>query len=103
MARERRLNSAELFRSSVLLRFTVVAAFVGGSLPAAVSGALSPERSVVWGLSPERSLVFGPGLNPAAVLPVRYFFIQAVSAAGENLTSSPGNSDMSRGVFFSLS
>ncbi|XP_061577177.1 protein O-glucosyltransferase 3 [Cololabis saira] len=41
-------------------------------------------------LSPERSLVWGPGLEPAAALPVRYFYIQAVDSAGDNLTASPG-------------
>lgn len=38
----------------------------------------------------ERCLVWGPGLSPAAVLPVRYFFIQAVGSDGANLTLSPG-------------
>ncbi|KAF0040908.1 hypothetical protein F2P81_006806 [Scophthalmus maximus] len=43
------------------------------------------------GVAPERCLVWGPGLEPdAAPLPVRYFFIQAASSAGHNLTSSPG-------------
>ncbi|KAM4553190.1 protein O-glucosyltransferase 3 [Fundulus diaphanus] len=41
-------------------------------------------------ISPERCLVWGPGLSPDAVLPVRYFFIQAVSSEGRNLTLSPG-------------
>uniref|UniRef100_A0A3Q4G1K4 Protein O-glucosyltransferase 3 n=1 Tax=Neolamprologus brichardi TaxID=32507 RepID=A0A3Q4G1K4_NEOBR len=42
------------------------------------------------GISPERCLIWGPGLNPDTVLPVRYFFIQAVDSKGENLTLSPG-------------
>lgn len=42
-------------------------------------------------LSPERCLIWGPGLNPKVVLPVRYFFIQAVNSNGENITFSPGN------------
>uniref|UniRef100_A0A3P9KJ01 Protein O-glucosyltransferase 3 n=1 Tax=Oryzias latipes TaxID=8090 RepID=A0A3P9KJ01_ORYLA len=42
------------------------------------------------GISPERCLIWGPGLNPDAVLPVRYFFIQAVDSEGKNLTFSPG-------------
>ncbi|GAV08303.1 hypothetical protein RvY_18018 [Ramazzottius varieornatus] len=37
------------------------------------------------------SLAWGPGLSPASlVLPVRYFFIQAIDAAGNNCTLSPG-------------
>ncbi|KAM9854314.1 protein O-glucosyltransferase 3 [Aulostomus maculatus] len=32
----------------------------------------------------------GPRLNPNIVLPVRYFFIQAIDFKGENLTLSPG-------------
>ncbi len=43
------------------------------------------------GITPERCLIWGPGLNPDTVLPVRYFFIQAVNSKGENLTVSPGN------------
>lgn len=43
------------------------------------------------GISPERCLIWGPGLDPDAVLPVRYFFIQAVDSEGKNLTISPGN------------
>ncbi|XP_075054999.1 protein O-glucosyltransferase 3 [Mixophyes fleayi] len=42
-------------------------------------------------LSPEKSLVWGPGLRAGITLPVRYFYIQAVSSTGHNVTSSPGN------------
>ncbi|XP_037307585.1 protein O-glucosyltransferase 3 [Pungitius pungitius] len=42
------------------------------------------------GISSERCLIWGPGLSPAVVLPVRYFFIQAVGSDGANLTLSPG-------------
>ncbi|XP_041650707.1 protein O-glucosyltransferase 3 [Cheilinus undulatus] len=42
------------------------------------------------GISSERCLIWGPGLKPDSVLPVRYFFIQAVDSKGENLTLSPG-------------
>uniref|UniRef100_A0A8C5MAT5 Protein O-glucosyltransferase 3 n=1 Tax=Leptobrachium leishanense TaxID=445787 RepID=A0A8C5MAT5_9ANUR len=42
-------------------------------------------------VSAERSLVWGPGLHAAMVLPVRYFYIQAVTARGHNFTSSPGD------------
>ncbi|XP_033864706.3 protein O-glucosyltransferase 3 [Acipenser ruthenus] len=41
-------------------------------------------------VSPERSVVWGAGLQSGVVLPVRYFFIQAVNTAGENFTHSPG-------------
>ncbi|XP_078477896.1 LOW QUALITY PROTEIN: protein O-glucosyltransferase 3 [Lampetra planeri] len=41
-------------------------------------------------VSADRCLVWGPGLNPDVVLPVRFFFVQAVDSKGENLTSSPG-------------
>uniref|UniRef100_A0A3B3VD42 Protein O-glucosyltransferase 3 n=2 Tax=Poecilia latipinna TaxID=48699 RepID=A0A3B3VD42_9TELE len=52
----------------------------GPNLPVSESEGISPERCIVW----------GPGLDPDAVLPVRYFFIQAVSSEGRNLTLSPG-------------
>lgn len=42
-------------------------------------------------VSARRSLVWGPGLRAEVVLPVRYFYIQAVSNTGENITSSPGS------------
>lgn len=51
------------------------------SVPVCESSRVSPGASHVW----------GPGLEPGAVLPVRYFFIQAVTWTGEKLTSSPGN------------
>ncbi|XP_069496375.1 protein O-glucosyltransferase 3 isoform X2 [Ambystoma mexicanum] len=40
-------------------------------------------------VSPQRSLVWGPGLRSDVVMPVRYFFIQAVSPEGQNLTRAP--------------
>ncbi len=33
-------------------------------------------------LSPEKTLVYGPGLKANFVMPVRYFFIQAVDTNG---------------------
>lgn len=42
------------------------------------------------GIASERCLIWGPGLNADSVLPVRYFFIQAVNSKGEKLTLSPG-------------
>lgn len=43
-------------------------------------------------VSAQRSLVWGPGLQAAVVLPVRYFYLQAVNAQGQNLTRSPPGS-----------
>lgn len=40
-------------------------------------------------VSAPRSLAWGPGLQAAAVLPVRYFFLQSVDSDGRNFTSSP--------------
>ncbi|XP_054633575.1 protein O-glucosyltransferase 3 [Dunckerocampus dactyliophorus] len=37
-----------------------------------------------------RCLIWGPGLERDVVVPVRYFFIQAVDFQGQNLTLSPG-------------
>nr|XP_061799283.1 protein O-glucosyltransferase 2-like [Nerophis lumbriciformis] len=42
------------------------------------------------GPSAVRTLVWGPGLEANIVLPVRFFFIQAVDNSGRNLTTSPG-------------
>ncbi|KAL7854305.1 hypothetical protein AOLI_G00211490 [Acnodon oligacanthus] len=42
------------------------------------------------GVSPEQCLVWGPGLEPRSVLPVRYFYIQAVSESGQVISTSPG-------------
>ncbi|XP_068170259.1 protein O-glucosyltransferase 3 [Antennarius striatus] len=61
-------------------RFLVLATFFG--IVVSVCGC--------EGVVPERCLVWGPGLNPAVVLPVRYFFIQAVGSDGQNRTVSPG-------------
>ncbi|XP_076123234.1 protein O-glucosyltransferase 3 isoform X2 [Alosa pseudoharengus] len=41
-------------------------------------------------VSPEKSIVWGPGLDPRVVVPVRYFYIQAVDSTGQNFTTSPG-------------
>ncbi|XP_019733677.1 protein O-glucosyltransferase 3 [Hippocampus comes] len=41
-------------------------------------------------ISPGSCLIWGPGLDPHVVLPVRYFFIQAVDFKGENFSLSPG-------------
>ncbi|XP_041054964.1 protein O-glucosyltransferase 3 [Carcharodon carcharias] len=42
-------------------------------------------------VSAAKSLVWGPGLRADVVLPVRYFYIQAVTYTGENVTYSPGS------------
>ncbi|CAG5958535.1 unnamed protein product [Menidia menidia] len=65
---------------SLIRRFVLFVAFISASLPACVGEAVSPQRCVVW----------GPGLDRDPVVPVRYFYIQAVNSKGENLTVSPG-------------
>ncbi|XP_069869643.1 protein O-glucosyltransferase 3 [Dipodomys merriami] len=54
-------------------------------------------------VSAPRSLVWGPGLQAAVVLPVRYFYLQAVDAEGRNLTRSPPGQTLFRVVVKSLS
>ncbi|XP_057624750.1 protein O-glucosyltransferase 3 [Chionomys nivalis] len=54
-------------------------------------------------VSAPRSLVWGPGLQAAVVLPVRYFFLQAVDSDGRNLTSSPPGQTQFKVVVKSLS
>ncbi|XP_063527473.1 protein O-glucosyltransferase 3 isoform X2 [Pongo pygmaeus] len=48
-------------------------------------------------VSAPRSLVWGPGLQAAVVLPVRYFYLQAVNSEGQNLTRSPPGTDVANG------
>lgn len=57
-------------------------------LLALLAAAAAPEAPV----SAPRSLVWGPGLQAGVVLPVRYFYLQAVSSEGQNLTRSPPGS-----------
>lgn len=54
--------------------------------------AAAPEAPV----SAPRSLVWGPGLQAGVVLPVRYFYLQAVNSEGQNLTGSPQGSVQTR-------
>ncbi|KAM9768624.1 protein O-glucosyltransferase 3 isoform 1-T1 [Dama dama] len=54
-------------------------------------------------LSAPRSLVWGPGLQAGVVLPVRYFYLQAVNPEGQNLTRSPPGQTLFRVVIKSLS
>lgn len=55
---------------------------------AVLVAAAAPEAPV----SAPRSLVWGPGLQADVVLPVRYFYLQAISSEGRNLTRSPPGS-----------
>ncbi|XP_045873333.1 protein O-glucosyltransferase 3 isoform X2 [Meles meles] len=59
----------------------------------------APEAPV----SAPRSLVWGPGLRAGVVLPVRYFYLQAVNSAGQNLTRSPPGQTLFKVVIKSLS
>ncbi|XP_055128995.1 protein O-glucosyltransferase 3 isoform X2 [Symphalangus syndactylus] len=54
-------------------------------------------------VSAPRSLVWGPGLQAAVVLPVRYFYLQAVNSEGQNLTRSPPGQTPFKVVVKSLS
>ncbi|XP_072291622.1 protein O-glucosyltransferase 3 [Eucyclogobius newberryi] len=51
---------------------------------------VSPVHGTSAAISPEKCLIWGSGLQPDTVLPVRYFYIQAVDSDGHNLTASPG-------------
>ncbi|XP_044933474.1 protein O-glucosyltransferase 3 isoform X2 [Mustela putorius furo] len=59
----------------------------------------APEAPV----SAPRSLVWGPGLRAGVVLPVRYFYLQAVNSQGQNLTRSPPGQTLFKVVIKSLS
>ncbi|KAM9376119.1 protein O-glucosyltransferase 3 [Pholidichthys leucotaenia] len=59
-------------------------------LPTAFFVLTFPVGCTGEGVVPDKCLVWGPGLNTDQVLPIRYFFIQAVGFNGENLTVSPG-------------
>ncbi|XP_036717000.1 protein O-glucosyltransferase 3 isoform X7 [Balaenoptera musculus] len=61
--------------------------------------AVAPEAPV----SAPRSLVWGPGLRAGVVLPVRYFYLQAVNSEGQNLTRSPPGQTLFKVVIKSLS
>ncbi|XP_033490325.2 protein O-glucosyltransferase 3 [Epinephelus lanceolatus] len=68
------------FHNALWRKFIVLMVFVSINFPVCDSEGIKSERCLIW----------GPGLNPDSVLPVRYFFIQAVSSNGHNLTLSPG-------------
>ncbi|XP_071391361.1 protein O-glucosyltransferase 3 isoform X3 [Centroberyx affinis] len=74
------LTLAQPFERRLLCRFVVLVAFTWTNFPLCSSSEVTPERCHIW----------GPGLQPGVVLPVRYFYIQAVNSKGENLTFSPG-------------
>ncbi|XP_030588116.1 protein O-glucosyltransferase 3 [Archocentrus centrarchus] len=80
MARYRDADTLEPVRSGLISRFVILLVFISTGFPVCECEGISPERCLIW----------GPGLNPDTVLPVRYFFIQAVDLKGENLTLSPG-------------
>uniref|UniRef100_A0A8C6Z8V9 Protein O-glucosyltransferase 3 n=2 Tax=Nothoprocta perdicaria TaxID=30464 RepID=A0A8C6Z8V9_NOTPE len=72
---------------------------LGALIPAAAPCSTQPEAAV----SAERSAAWGPGLEAAAALPVRYFFIQAASAAGRNFSRSPPGATLFRVAIQALS
>lgn len=53
------------------------------------AGPLLRAAEAAEAVSAERSLAWGPGLEAGLTVPVRYFYIQAVSAAGHNFSRSP--------------
>ncbi|XP_053311263.1 protein O-glucosyltransferase 2 [Spea bombifrons] len=68
----------------------MVLSMSGQLLLVIVGAALLPcVKSAPPAVSAERSQVWGPGLRAQAVLPARYFFIQAVDSQGNNFTDSP--------------
>lgn len=80
MVCERSVDLVKPFRDGLIVKLIVSVVFISINSP--VSGC--------EGIPSERCLIWGPGLNADTVLPVRYFFIQAVGSNGENLTLSPG-------------
>lgn len=68
---------------NVLLRVYIATFLIGYAKPG-----LCHEYKVE--VSPERCIIWGPGLDPRVVVPVRYFYIQAVNQDGQNITVSPG-------------
>lgn len=64
-----------LFLFACFCAFTLPVYVCGGA-----SAAVSPKKCAIW----------GSGLQADTVLPVRYFYIQAVNSDGHNLTVSPG-------------
>lgn len=77
---ERSGDFARPFRDSLIINAVVVLVVISTTGPVSAREGVRAERCLLW----------GPGLTRDAVLPVRYFFIQAVGSNGENLTVSPG-------------
>ncbi|XP_044297375.1 protein O-glucosyltransferase 3 isoform X2 [Varanus komodoensis] len=73
-------------RMQMLLLLLGAAAFLAPAQSLSEAAAEPPSAATV---SAELSLVWGPGLRGEQTLPVRYFYIQAVSSDGRNLTRSP--------------
>ncbi|XP_054476209.1 protein O-glucosyltransferase 3 [Anoplopoma fimbria] len=80
MVCERSVDLVKPFRDGSFSKFIVFVVLISIKSPVCDSEGITSERCLIW----------GPGLNPGTVLPVRYFFIQAVGSNGENLTLSPG-------------
>uniref|UniRef100_A0A3Q1EVR8 Protein O-glucosyltransferase 3 n=1 Tax=Acanthochromis polyacanthus TaxID=80966 RepID=A0A3Q1EVR8_9TELE len=83
MTFKRATDPAEPFHVILVYNLFVLHLFFSASFPLGGCGGVSPERSLVW----------GPGVGTGSVLPVlpvRYFYIQAVDSNGHNLTLSPG-------------
>lgn len=73
-------ESVDSLKNVLFVMLIILISYISVNIPVCQCQAISPERCRIW----------GPGLNPDAVVPVRYFFIQAVNSKGENLTLSPG-------------
>ncbi|XP_039990062.1 protein O-glucosyltransferase 3 isoform X2 [Xiphias gladius] len=80
MVCERSADLVKPFQIGLLCKFIILVVFISINVAASECERISPEKCLIWGL----------GLKPETVLPVRYFFIQAVSSEGVNLTLSPG-------------
>ncbi|XP_023261904.1 KDEL motif-containing protein 2-like [Seriola lalandi dorsalis] len=80
MVCERSADLVKPYESGLFCRVVIFIVFISINFGVCECEGISPEKCLIWGL----------GLNPDRVLPVRYFYIQAVNSKGENLTLSPG-------------
>ncbi|XP_029991520.1 protein O-glucosyltransferase 3 [Sphaeramia orbicularis] len=80
MVSEGGVDSVSLFLNVFLRSLIVFGVFISVDVPVCGAAGISPDRCLVW----------GSGLDAGSVLPVRYFYIQAVDSNGHNLTVSPG-------------
>ncbi|XP_067652015.1 protein O-glucosyltransferase 2-like [Haliotis asinina] len=69
-----------------------------GSLFACVAATKGEGGGMKRVVDPTNCLIWGPGLNPRIVLPVRYFYIQAVDQYNQNFTDSVGAHAFSLGI-----